>query len=167
MAVAAEGNPGWVSVNVLVIALWFGLVAGMVEGIGSLALQQMGWHDGVWVEMLWVAPIFAGLLFGSAGALLVLLYLAVRRLPVLTVAVFLFSSLSAFIVLELVLPWELHIGSLLLLSAGVGSVLSGWFRPRRAGMVQFWRRSLPVVAGLALLLVVVVHGAFWLMEAVA
>jgi hypothetical protein len=167
MAIAAAESPGGVSANVLVIALWFGLAAGLVEGLGSLALQSLGWHYGIWIEMVWVSPVFAALLFVSLGMVLVLAHLAYRRLPVLTVAVFLFASLAFFIFLELALPWQVHTGALTLLSAGLGSVITRGFSRYRDPLMRFWRRSLPVVAGLTLLLVAVVQGGFWLLEATA
>jgi hypothetical protein len=167
MAIAAAESPRGVSANVLVIALWFGLVAGLVEGLGSLALQSLGWHYGIWIEMVWVSPVFAALLFGSLGVVLVLSYLAFRRFPVLTVAVFLFASLSFFIFLELALPWQIHTWALMLLSVGLGSVITRGFRRYRYPLLRFWRRSLPVVAGLTILLVAAVQGGFWLLEATA
>jgi len=167
MDYAAADNPKGVSANLLVVALWFGLVAGLLEGVGSLALQQLGRLDGVWVEIVWVSPLFAALLFGALGLLMLLPYLIYRRLPVLTVAVFTFSALALFILLELALPPEIHAGALMLLSAGAASVFTRWFRRHPTQFIRFSRRSLPVVAVATLLVVAAVHGGFWLREAIS
>jgi hypothetical protein len=165
MTVSSYDNQGKVAINVLVIALWFGLVAGLLEGIGSLALQRLGRMDEIWVEILWVSPLFDALLFVVGGVVLVVAYFIFRRLPVITLAVFLFTTLTFFIWIGLALPWDIHSAALLLLSAGVASVVTRWIHQHRSASVRFWQRSLPVVAAIALMLVIAVQGTFWVMEA--
>jgi hypothetical protein len=165
MAVSSSDNQRNVAINVLVIAVWFGLVAGLLEGIGSLVLQRLGRLDEIWVEILWVSPLFDALLFVVAGVVLVLAYFVYRRLPVVTLAVFVFATLTLFIWIELALPWDIHPVALLLLSAGVASVGTRGFHQRRTAFIRFWQKSLAVVAAIALVLVIAVQGTFWVLEA--
>jgi hypothetical protein len=165
MAISSFENQRSVPSNVLIIALWFGLVAGLLEGIGSLVLQRLGKLDGIWLEILWVSPLFNALLFAIGGATLVLAYLIYHRLPVLTVAVFLFTSLTLFIWIGLALPWEIHTAALFLLSAGVAAVFARWFRKHQTALIRFWQVSLPVVAIITLLVFIGLQGSFWLREA--
>jgi hypothetical protein len=165
MAVSSSDDQRKVVINVLVIAMWFGLVAGLLEGMGSLLLQRLGKVDGIWNEILWVSPLFDALLFGVAGVVLALAYFIYRRLPVVTLAVFLFATLTLFIWIGLALPWDLHPVALLLLSSGVASLVTRWFHQHRTALIRFWQRSLPVIAAITLIVTIAVQGTFWLLEA--
>src|SRR5918996_3070879 len=168
MIISSLANQRRVFINVLVIALWFGLVAGLLEGAGSLALYSLGRMSGVWLEILWVSPIFDALLFAAGSVILALAYFIFPRLPIITLAVFLFAFLTFFIYLELALlalPWQIHTIALFILSAGVAAVFTRWFRHHQTASFRFWRRSLPVMAAITLLGFVGVQGSFWLLEA--
>ena len=165
MAVYSSDDQRKAVINVLVIAMWFGLVAGLLEGVGSFVLQKLGRIDGVWHEILWVSPLFDALLFGVSAVALVLPYFIYRRLPVVTLAVFLFATLTLFIWIGLALPWDLHPAALLLLSAGVASVVTRGVHQHRTALIRFWQRSLPVVAAITIIVLIAVQGTFWLLEA--
>jgi arylsulfatase A-like enzyme len=164
MAVSFSANRRKVFINVLVIALWFGLVAGLLEGAASLFLHSLGRLSGVWLEILWISPIFDALLFAVVGAALALSYLLFPRLPIITLAVFLFAFLAFSIWLGLALPWQVHTIALLVLSAGVAAVFTRWFQKHQIGTLRFWQRSLPIAAALTLLVLVGVQGSFWFLE---
>ena len=164
MAVSSSNDQGNAVINVLVIAVWFGLVAGLLEGAGSLVLQRLGRMEGVWLEIIWVSPLFDALLFGILGVVLVLAYLIYRRLPVVTLAVFLFTTLTMFIWIGLALPWDIHVVARLLLSAGLASVITRWFHGHQTVSIRFWQKSLPVVAVITLMAVIALEGSFWLRE---
>ena len=153
-----------VFINVLVIALWFGLVAGLLEGVGSLFLHSLGRMPGVWLEILWVSPLFDALLFGALGVALALLYLIFPRLPVITLAAFLFAFLTFSIWLSLALPWQVHTIALLILSAGVAAIFTRWFCHHQTATLRSWRRTLPVAFAIALLVFLGVQGSFWFLE---
>jgi hypothetical protein len=43
----------------LVIAIWFGLVAGLIEGVVFLTVQKFAHFDeGVWIRIAWISPLF-------------------------------------------------------------------------------------------------------------
>jgi hypothetical protein len=153
-----------VFINVLVIALWFGLVAGLLERVGSLFLHSLGRMPGVWLEILWVSPLFDALLFGALGVTLTLPYFIFPRLPVITLAVFLFAFFTFSIWLGLALPWQVHTIALLILSAGVAAVFTRWFRHHQTATLRFWRGTLPVAAATTLLVFLGVQGSFWFLE---
>jgi glucan phosphoethanolaminetransferase (alkaline phosphatase superfamily) len=164
MAISSSANQRKGFINILVIALWFGLVAGLLEGVGSLFLHSLGRMPGVWVEILWVSPIFDALLFAVLGAALTLAYLIFPRLPMITLAAFLFAFLTFAIWLGLALPWQVHTIALLVLSAGVAAVFTRWFRHHQTTTFRFWQRTLPVAAALTLLVFLGVQGSFWFLE---
>jgi arylsulfatase A-like enzyme len=165
MAISSSANQRKGFINILVIALWFGLAAGLLGGAGSLFLHSLGHLPGVWVEILWVSPVFDVLLFAVLGAALTLAYLIFPRLPMITLAAFLFAFLTFFIWLELAtLPWQLHPIALLVLSAGVAAVFTRWFRHHQTATFRFWQRTLPVAAALTLLVFLGVQGSFWFLE---
>jgi arylsulfatase A-like enzyme len=164
MAISSSANRGQVVINIVVIALWFGLTAGLLEGVGSLALNRFDRLSGVWIEILWVSPLFDALLFALVALALALIYLFFPRLPIVTLAVFCFAFLTFAIWLSLALPWDIHTIALLVLSAGVAAVFTRWFSRHQVSSFRFWQRTLPVVAVLALLVFLGVQGSFWILE---
>jgi arylsulfatase A-like enzyme len=164
MTISSSDSRGKSVISILVIALWFGLTAGLLEGLGSLFLNSLGRLSGVWVEILWISPFFVALLFTLAAVPLLLLYLFFPRLPVLTLAVFCFAFLTFSIWLSLALPWEIHVAALLTLAAGLAVVFTRWFSRHQALSLRFWHSSLPIVAALALLVFLGVQGSFWFLE---
>jgi arylsulfatase A-like enzyme len=122
-------------------------------------------HQGVWPQILWVSPVFDALLFAAGGLVLALAYFIFPRFPVMALAVFLLAFLTFFVWLELAslaLPWQAHAIALLVLAAGVAAVFTRWFRRHQETSFRFWRRSLPVVAAVTLLVFGGVQGGLWL-----
>jgi hypothetical protein len=50
-------------IRILMIAIWSGILAGLVEGVGALALLKLGLKGGIWIEIIWISAIFNTLLF--------------------------------------------------------------------------------------------------------
>src|SRR5690606_14411110 len=89
------------------------------------------------------------------------------RLPAFRIAVFAFAFLASAIWLGIVLPWQVHTVALLILALGVASAFVRWLAPRQHKVLDFWRRSLPAVAALAVLVFVGVEGTGWLRARIA
>jgi hypothetical protein len=53
--------------DVLLIAVWFGLVTDLLEGWGFLAFQQFGRLTHVRLEIVWISTSFDVFLFSLAG----------------------------------------------------------------------------------------------------
>jgi arylsulfatase A-like enzyme len=162
----AAGASPWA--EVLLIAVWFGLVTGLVEAMAYLLLKGRGGPLDVTVELLWVAP-----LVDLAGFVLIGLVLAVtvgRRWPpprslTLAVGVLAFLALADWVALlsvDRLYPWAVAA-----LAAGLAAELARQFRKRDALFRSFFRRSLPVVVMLALVLLVAIQGGKWLHERAA
>jgi arylsulfatase A-like enzyme len=77
----------------LIVAAWFGLFGGLVEGFGLLVLQELEWlswmmeQQGVSIEIIWISPAFGFLLYAVAGLLLVLIWRVVSYLRTIPLAV--------------------------------------------------------------------------------
>src|SRR5690242_19524090 len=75
--------------RVLIIAMWFGIVAGLVEGTGLLAIEKLPWL--VWMmprlsvsaEIIWICLLFDLILFGVLGVVLPVIAWASPRLPIM------------------------------------------------------------------------------------
>jgi hypothetical protein len=86
--------------NLLVIAAWFGLVTGLLEGISRTVLHSLGadsWEmlmSAAPVKIIWVAPFLYVLAFGLGGVALALLSWIAPRLPMARAAVFLFGLMG-------------------------------------------------------------------------
>jgi len=107
--------------TVLLIAVSFGLVTGLVEGVGLVLserfriLSRNAALSGVPVEMIWASPILDSLLFLILG---IVLYLAIRiggwrslRIPVFTFATLMFADwLSLPERLHWAGAWSLYLG---------------------------------------------------------
>src|ERR1700688_1135823 len=91
---AAQGNSARnVSAgSLLLLSACFGLITGLVEGLGLLAFHGFQWFslnsripEGVSVEILWISPIFNLFFFLFIGLVIVSLSRLFARLPWLRV----------------------------------------------------------------------------------
>ena len=164
----AASAGGFRSRDVLVVAAWFGLVAGLLESSGLLLLERLGWATwnmalwGVTAEILWISPAFDLLLFSSVGLALIALARAFPRLPLARLAVFLFSFLAFFD--WLALTGRIRHRGVLVLAIGLAVVSTRWFGRNQARALRFWRRSLPWVVVIVVLVVFGIQGGLWLQE---
>jgi arylsulfatase A-like enzyme len=150
--------------STVLIAIWFGMFAGVVEGLGLLLFQRLNWAS--WGPMLhvsapiiWISPLldtcfFLVLALISFVVAKVLLR-ATRVQPALAV-IFALAFATAYD--WLTLTGRLYHKSSLLLALGVAVVFSRWIRTRQAPAVAFWRRSLPAVCAIFLLALVSIEG---------
>ena len=85
---------------ILILGAACGLLVGIMEGVGLLVFQELGWLNfsmalyGVSVEILWISPAFNLLLFGLLGAGFATLAWWGRQWPVSQWAFFLMTFLG-------------------------------------------------------------------------
>jgi arylsulfatase A-like enzyme len=149
--------------RILLLAAWFGLVTGLVEGTGLLLFQRYGLL--VSVEIIWVAAIFDLLLFGAVGLAITLFRQFLPGLPPVRLSLFLFAFLAFFD--WLALSGRIRDLGMFPLAAGLAVAFTRWFRKHEATALQFWHRTLPWVAALAVLALVGIQGGGWLRERTA
>ncbi|MBZ5599306.1 MAG: sulfatase [Acidobacteriia bacterium] len=160
---ATRGSVG----SLVVMAAWFGIVAGMVEGTGLLLFQRINWAR--WGPMLhvsepivWISVIVDLILFSGLVIVVGAVSRWIPRVPPVRVAVFLLSAAAAYD--WLTLTARLYHSSCLLLAIGVAALFTRWMKRREAGVLQFWRRTLPWLAAAAVLALVGIQGGRWWTE---
>jgi Sulfatase len=152
----------------LVIALWFGLVAGLIESGGSLLVQKLWvWKASLLLPIVWISTFFYAFLFGVIGLVLAAASVLLPRLPVIILSVFLFSLLMFRSWLSPDFPWRIESYAFWLLAIGLGLTFSRWFYQHPQGGLRFFRRSLPWVAAVAILAFGGIQGGSWLKECLA
>lgn len=144
--------------ELLMIAVWFGMVAGLVEGFGLLVLTRYVQKLLVWVEILWISPVVDVILFSTGAILLALLGRLLLRIPLRTTAVGLaaFFLIVDWLILGL-MPWPVPNYSFLILAVGLTVAFMRWYRKNEARNFSFLRRNLPFVASIVVLLVLVME----------
>ena len=139
--------------NLLLLAGWFGIVAGLVEAVGLLAFQRINWKNWgpavhVSSQLLWISPLLDVVLFALAA---LAVGLALRLHPKwngLAMAAGLLAGLTAYD--WLVVPDHLRYRSCLILAIGVGVAFARWFSRRSAAILRLSRRTLPLLLAIAL-----------------
>ncbi len=151
-------------------AVWFAVVAGLVEGVGLLIFQRINWAQWARVlhvskEILWISPAVDLVFFLLIALAVALLLLAAPRLPGLRIAVFLFTFLTAY-------DWLLVTGRVyqracLLLALGTAVAFTRWLKKHEGGAIAFWKRSTPFLFATLLLLIGGIEGGKRLHESYA
>jgi hypothetical protein len=153
------------TVKLMVIALWFGLVSGLLEGIGFEVLQRLHFTGRFSIEFLWVTPLFNALLFGVIGLAFVAVdRLLPGRLPITLLAVFSFILLTTFGLEPLPFPKLIHPIAIIPLQLGIAIALTQLLYRRLDRSIRFWRRTLPWVTALVALTMIGIQGSLWLKE---
>jgi len=152
------------SLTIILIAMWFGLATGIIEGVIFIISQMLGQMVSVTHEILWIAPLSDLLVFLLAGIALAIASLIIPRLPAIDLAVGLFAFLA-------ILAWtlatffeDLANYAILLLTLGLTITFIRFYRKRATALIIFWRKSLPWLAASALLLFAIIQGGSWLRE---
>ena len=157
-------------VELLQLAIWFGLVAGLVEGFGMLAAFGYGWLNdnirvGVSAEIIWISAVVNLVLFLALAVIAGFLKPLLPRVvvPQVIVPFFLFLSFLDWVAISG------RIGPLavLVLAAGLTTMVYRALSKRESAGLPFFRRTLPWVATTAVLAFVGVHGGLWLRERLA
>jgi hypothetical protein len=126
----------------LVLAMWFGLIAGFVESIYMLIdkyarhkIVNLGQH------FAWTIPLTLVTLFLVAGCLLFALSMVLPRWVGVRWIIFTFIIL-ALLSLYTISP-KIHILAILALGAGISFQLSAILAKRQASFYNFVKRTLP------------------------
>jgi len=160
------------SARLLLLAACFGLITGLIEGFGLQAFHGFQWFvlnsripEGVSIEILWISPLVNLVFFLFVGLLLAILGRFAPRLPILRVALFLFSFMA-------VLDWlgltgRIGILAELVLATGLATVISRRMHEKSAAL---WACGPRVIRGAAIATLVALfatEGGIWLREEVA
>jgi arylsulfatase A-like enzyme len=157
--------------RLLVLGAWCGLVAGLVEGLGLLAVFGFGWLNpnnvraGVTAEIIWISALVNLGLF----VLLALCGMLLQRLlpnvevPRLLVPLFVFVACVDW----LALSGRLGPIAVLSLAAGLTVTFNRWFQKHVSDTLSQLRRTLPAAVTIAVLAFLAIEGTAWLRERVA
>ena len=157
--------------RVLILATWFGLVTGLLEGTGLLVAQKLRWLDwetlqrGVALEIVWIAPLVDLVLFGLVGAILILVARIFSRLEITRISVFAFAFM-AFADL-IALTGRIQLYSVVIFAAGLATAFVRWFYKHEDAAWRFQRQRLAGVVAAAVLAAVGIEGGGWLFERIA
>jgi len=134
--------------TLLLIAVWFGMVTGLVEGAGLMLFQRLNWAS--WGPMLhvswpilWISPLSDVIFFVSLALAIGLVARVNPRWPALSMLVFLLSALAFYD--WLTVTARLYHWSCLLLAIGAAAAFMRWFSTHSDATLRFWRRSFLVV----------------------
>jgi len=153
--------------DVLLIAAWFGLATGLIEGSLFVAFQRLGRVMHVTADIVWIATVFDLVLFGLLGSLLVVM---ARLFPTLPVTQFSVSCSTFFALADwLAIAFYERISSygIALLAAGLAAAFTRWFSARQPLAMGFFRKTWKWLALLALLAGAGVLAGEWVPERVA
>jgi len=131
--------------SVLVTAFWFGVVAGLIEGLLLLAFQRINWQQwgrGIHVssEILWISPLVDTVFFLLIASAVALVGRFIPRLPGFRVVVFLLTFLSVYD--WLALTNRLYRRSCLLLALGIATAFIRWIKKRESAATVLVRKSI-------------------------
>src|SRR5579863_295617 len=141
-SVSQNGTEQSVSAGrILLLSAAFGIVVGLVEGLGLLIFHGLPWFklnsripEGVSIEILWISPVVNLLFFLALGLVFAALLRFLPRLQVLHAALFLFTFLA--FVDWVGLTGHIAVVGILALGVGFGVVISRRMFPRRAGILH-------------------------------
>ncbi|MFO0839381.1 MAG: sulfatase [Phycisphaerae bacterium] len=130
--------------------LWFGLLAGLLEGAIVNSLRGVpGLAVRCSEEILWQAPLFNTLFYALVGVLFALPAKLVRKQAVISMAL---AVLVAMLCFNMELIWgRMYQWAAILLGLGVGVQVVRWTTPRDEAFRRFQGRSLGVLLAVALL----------------
>jgi arylsulfatase A-like enzyme len=160
-------RPGASPGTVFMIGIWFGLIAGVLEGVGLLFFQKLDWL--AWGEIvhvsfpiLWISPLVDWVLFLVVALALTLAFMLWPRFPAFRVAVLVLTALTLYDWLLIIR--RLHHPACFLLAVGVAVVLSRWAGDRELAVAQFCRRTLPALAAIVVIILIWERGGSWSRE---
>ncbi len=153
--------------SLLLIPIWFGIVTGLIEGVGLLIFQRINWAQWgrvihVSKQILWISPL-VDLLFFLILALVV--WSASRlstRIPSIRVLCFLLSFLAVYD--WLTLTNRLYHRAGVLLALGVAVAFTRWVGNHQPRVVRFWEKSTPWLVAFFLLAFAGIQSGKWLHE---
>jgi arylsulfatase A-like enzyme len=148
MTAAAEPGAGMRPRDVLLASIWFGLVAGLIEGI-VMTVRKYGFGTDTFMgpHVIWLAAVMDVLWLLLPGAVLALLVLAWRSPRATRLAAFGLAFTAAVAVCFLAIL-SMHTYALLVIAFGIAFQASAVIAKHTAGFIRLTRRTTPVLIGL-------------------
>jgi len=156
--------------KMLMLAIGFGLLAGLVEGLLLFDLHQGGlltWrlqNRAFWYETLWIAPLVDLILFTLAGGLFALVGGLFPRHSIRKVAWFTFILLTVFDWVFIILFGKISLVAVIILAVGIGYQVFSLIMKHESAVLKNLQKALPWLAGAVVLLFVAIQGGGWLNE---
>src|SRR5256886_5295189 len=156
--------------TLVLIAAWFGIFAGLTEGVGLLLFQRINWAQWgrlmhVSEEVLWISPLVDLFFFLIVTLLVWLISRCSWRVPPTRLLVFLLTFLTIYD--WLTLTNRLYHRACIVLALGVAVAFTRWITKREASNISFWEQSAPWLAVVFLLTLVAIQGEKWTHERIA
>jgi len=151
--------------QIIVAALWVGLVSGLVEGAGWMVIQRFGRLTNLWTQVVWIAPILNGIIFLALGVGLALLSRILPRRMWFPLAGFSVALGASAHFLALAVQSFLHPGALLVLALGLATALNRAFQNRTNAVFDFFGRTLKWVVAATLIAFVGTQSFYYVREA--
>jgi arylsulfatase A-like enzyme/uncharacterized membrane protein (GlpM family) len=148
----------WPARSLARMGLVLGLMSGLMEGVGHMALHRLSVLDNSWYPIIWIAAVFNGFLVGTAGLVAGAIVAGrpdSQRLR--TAAIFSLFLLSIVPVLALMLKEWIYTYAIALLSAGLATAFTRW-QLRRETWTFAGSRALHWSLGLTVLAFAVIEG---------
>jgi len=153
--------------SLFAIAIWFGVVTGVVEGASLVFFQRVNWAQ--WGRMmhvsrqiLWISPLVDMIFFTILALAVWTVALLLPRVQVVRILAFVLIFLATYD--WLCTTGRLHRYACLLLAIGAAVAVNRWLSKREAATLKFWKRSLPWIFAGFLLLTICIEGGGWLRE---
>jgi len=147
--------------SIILLSIWMGVFAGLVEGIGLLLFQRINWAR--WGPMIhvswpivWISPIVDTALFLLVSLLVWVISRFSRRIPQQRVVVVLLSFLVIYD--WLTVTGRLYRLARIIFALGAAVASGRWFTAHKPAAFQFFKRSFPMVLGLYLVSVITIEG---------
>src|SRR5882724_273382 len=150
----------------LCIAVWFGILTGLIEGCGLLVFQNLNQETldpHVSTRIIWISPVMDLLLFCLLAALVAVASSVYRKIDPARLTSVLLSSLTVYDLLTLTARFSSR--SRVLLAIGVGFGMNRWWVKHERSAWRFWKRSLPWVIAAGVVAFAGIEGSRWLAEA--
>lgn len=150
--VRAQGQRIW---DLTALAIWFGILTGLLEGVGLLLFQRINWQRWgpmvhVSKEIVWISPIVNVLFFAAIALTLTLLARLSPGIPAQRALVFVLVFLSVYDWLTLS-ERLLHLACLLL-ALGVAFAFARWFSRNCERVLTLCSKTLPWLLAIWLLI---------------
>jgi len=153
--------------SLLLLATWFGIVTGLLEGAGLLLFQRVNWA--LWgrvihvsKQILWISPLVDLLFFLILALLVCSASRLSTRIPSIRVLCFLLSFLAVYD--WLTLTNRLYHRASVLLALGVAVAFTRWVGNHQPRAVRFWEKSTPWLVAFFLLAFAGIQSGIWLHE---
>ena len=130
----------------LCIAIWFGILTGLIEGCGLLVFQNLNQETldlRISPPIIWISPVVDILLFCLLGMLVAVVSSLYRRIDPARLTCVLLSGLAVYDLLTLTARFSSR--SRVLLAIGTGFAINRWFAKHGDVAWRFCRRTMPWV----------------------